>query len=169
MRTILRVIDSVNEWAGQIACWFWVVLVLVMTNEVIRRYVFNSPTEWGYETSMMIGAATYALAWGYVHEHHAHVRVDVIYTRLSPRGRAIVDVVGSLLLFFPLLIILTDHAFAWTWHAWVINEKSVETYWYPPVAPLRTAVLLGLFLFGFQQVAQFIRDFYLLIRNKPYD
>lgn len=169
MRKILRAIDSVSEWTGNTMCWLWAALVLIMTYEVIMRYAFTKPTEWAYETSIMIGAATYALAWAYVHAHHAHVRVDVIYGRLSPRGKAIVDVIGSLLFFFPLIIVLTDHAFAWAWHAWVINEKSVETYWYPPVAPLRTVVLLGLILFGLQAVAQFIRDLYFLIRNRPYD
>ena len=169
MRTILRVIDSTSEWVGKVARWFWVAVVLVMTCEVIMRYVFNSPTMWAYETSMMIGAVAYALAFCYTHKHRAHVRVDVLYMRLSPRGRAIIDVIGALLLFFPLIILLADMSIDFAWRAWVINEKSVETYWYPPIAPVRTVLAIGLSLFLLQGGAQFFRDSYLLIRNKPYD
>ena len=169
MRTILRVIDSISEWVGKVARWFWVVVVLVMTYEVIMRYIFTAPTMWAYETSMMLGAITYALAFCYTHRHRAHVRVDVLYMRLSPRGRAIIDVIGALLLFFPLIILLTDISIDWAWRAWEINEKSVETYWYPPIAPVRTALAVGLILFLLQGGAQFFRDLYLLIRNKSYD
>jgi len=169
MRAILRVIDSISEWTGKIARWFWVVVVLVMTYEVTMRYGFNAPTMWAYETSMMVGAATYALAFCYTHKHRAHVRVDVLYMRLSPRGRAIIDITGGLLLFFPLIIVLADMSVDVAWRAWLINEKSVETYWYPPIAPVRTVLAIGLILFLLQGGAQFFRDLYLLIRNKPYD
>lgn len=169
MRTILRFIDSVSDWTGRSARWLCAVLVVVMTYEVTMRHVFGAPTMWAYETSIMLGAAIYALAWSYTHRHHSHVRVDVFYTHLSPRGKASIDVIGTLLLFFPLMILFVGASVAWAWKAWAINEKMVETYWYPPAAPLRTVVAIGICLFAIQGVAQFIRDLYLLIRNKAYD
>ena len=169
MRAILKVIDSISEWTGKIARWFWIVVVLVMTFEVTMRYGFNHPTMWAYETSMMAGAVTYALAFTYTHKHRAHVRVDVLYAHLSPRSRAIIDVAGTALLFFPLIVLLASESVEIAWRAWVINEKSVETYWYPPIAPVRTALAIGLTLFLLQGGAQFFRDLYLLIRNKLYD
>jgi len=158
-----------SEWTGKTARWLCAALVLVISYEVVMRYAFNAPTMWAYETSIMLGATIYALAWAYDHKHHSHIRVDVLYSHLSPRGKAITDVIGSLLLFFPLVIILIDHSFSWAWRAWEINEKSVETYWYPPVAPVRTIVVIGLCLFALQGVAQLIRDSYLIIRRKKYD
>jgi len=169
MRKVLRVIDSISEWTGRTARWLWVLLVLVMTYEVTMRYVFDAPSMWAFETSAFMGTCAYTLAWAYVHKHRAHVRVDVFYTRLSPRGKAIIDVVGTLLLFLPLLILFIGVSVDWAWRAWVVNEKSVETYWYPPIAPVRTVVAIGFCLFAFQAVAQFIRDLYILVRNKAYD
>ena len=167
MRTILRVIDSVSEWTGKIARWFWVVVVLVMTYEVIMRYAFTAPTMWAYETSMMIGATTYALAFAYTHRHRAHVRVDVLYTHLSPRGKAIIDVSGFLLFFFPFLSMLIYASVTGLWFSWSIGERLIESYWYPPAYPIRTVMFVGASLFFLQGAAQFTRDFYLLIRNKP--
>lgn len=169
MKTILRVIDSISEWSGRSVRWLALALVLVMTNEVIMRYVFNRPTVWGFETSVMLGAALYALGISYAHRHHSHLRIDVFYTHLSPRRRAIIDVVGTLFLCFPLMIILVGASIDNAWVAWVGKERLKLTFWYPPSGPLRTVVALGFILLALQVIAQFIRDVYLLIRNRPYD
>jgi len=170
MRKALRVIDSISDWTGKLARWFCAGLVLVLTYEVMMRYAFNAPNVWAYETSVMIAGSMYVLFWSYDHRHHAHVRIDVFYTRLSPRGKAVIDVVGTLLFFFPLIILFSYTSATFTWRAWSIGERLNLTHcWFPPVAPLRTAVAIGILLFLLQGVAQFIRDLYLLIRNKAYD
>jgi len=169
MRQILRLTDTANEWMGRQMRWFVIAAALVGVTEVVQRYVFNHPTMWGYEIIIMIGAAMYALSWGYVHLQHGHVRVDVFYTRFSTRGKAIVDVVCFLLLFLPVIGVFLYSSGSWMVHAWAVNEKSVETYWYPPIAPLRTAIFVGVFLLFSQGVARFIRDLSLAIRNRPYD
>jgi len=169
MRSFLRVVDSISEWIGLTGRWFAVGLVLIVSLEVILRFVFNRPTLWAYETSVMLGGSIYVLAFGYVHRHRAHVRVDIFHAHLSNRGRAIIDVLGDLLLFFPLVFLLVIVAWDWVMYAWTTGERMPITGWYPPAGPLRTIVFLGLGVFALQGVAQFIRDLYLLIRNKPYD
>ena len=109
------------------------------------------------------------MAWAYTHYHRRHVRVDVIYTHLPDKGKAIVDIIGTSFFILPLMIVLIYAAFNWTWEAWAIGEKMHETYWNPPMAPFRTAILIGFCLFAFQIVANFIRDLYFLIKGKSYD
>jgi TRAP-type mannitol/chloroaromatic compound transport system permease small subunit len=166
MKAIVRFIDSISEWTGRVARWLCVVLVLFMATAVIMRYVFGASTLWAYEIGLMLGAVIYVMAWSYVHKHHGHVRVDVIYLQLSPRKRAVVDVIGDLLLFLPLLFILVVTSTEWAWKAWETNEKLYETGWYPPASPLRTMVALGICLFALQGIAQLFRDMYFLIRNR---
>ena len=149
--------------------WFMLGMIFFGVLEVTQRYVFNHPTMWGYELIIMLGAAMYPLTWACIHRRHGHVRVDVFYSRMSTRGKAIVDVVCGVLFFFPVILFLVYTSGVWMWHAWEIGEKSVETYWYPPIAPLRTAVFVGVVLFLVQGVAQFIRDAHLLVRGRPYD
>jgi TRAP-type mannitol/chloroaromatic compound transport system permease small subunit len=169
MRYVIRIIDLITDSTGRIAHWLSVALVLVMSYEVIMRYAFNSPTMWAYQTAMMIGATIYFLAWSYVQRHGGHIRIDVVYSHLSPRKKAVIDVLGTALLFFPLIFIITKTAAGWAVKSWVINEKMGETYWLPPAFPIRAAFLLGLCLYGLQNCAQFIRDLHLVIRNRPYD
>jgi TRAP-type mannitol/chloroaromatic compound transport system permease small subunit len=167
MKTVVRFIDAISERTGRTAHWLCAILVLFMVVAVIMRYVFGASTLWAYEVGLMMGATIYAMAMPYVHKHSGHVRVDVFYHRLSPRRKAIIDIIGFLLFFIPLMLLLVSLSVGWAWKAWAINEKMYETGWYPPAAPLRTAVAYGICLFALQGLAHFIRDLYLVIRNKP--
>jgi len=100
MRKALQIIDSISEWTGKTGQWLSVSLVLVVTYEVIMRYVFNKPSLWPFDMACMMGLTLYVLAFAYVLRHKAHVRVDVFYTHLPSRGKAIIDILGALILFF---------------------------------------------------------------------
>jgi len=169
MRATLRVIDAISEWTAKAISWFCVALVFVLVFDVVERYVFGGATVWAYETAVMLGATIYVMGWCYVHRLREHIRVDVFYVRLSPRKQVIIDIVGTLLFLFPLLYVLIDTSIFYAVRAWKIGEVLSETFWYPPAAPFRTIVVVGLFLFALQIVAHLIRDFYLLVRNKAYD
>lgn len=169
MRVLIRVIDSISEWTGKAVSWVCVLLVLVLSYEVVMRYGFNNPTFFAHELSTLLGGTIAVLSWAYTHRHNGHVRVDVIYARLSPRGQAIVDVLGSLLFFFPLIIVLVYNAWISMWFAWEMGEVMIGSFWYPPAGPIKTVMVVGLSLFAFQNIAQFIRNFYMLTRGKLYD
>lgn len=166
MRNIVRVIDNISEYTGMVVRWACLALVLVLCFEVTARYVFNAPTMWSFETASMLGGTIAVLGWSYTHKHGGHVRVDVFYTHLSPRGKAILDVTLSLLFFFPLLFSLTYIAWDRMWFSWSMGEVMARSNWYPITGPIRTVVVLGLFLFALQGVAQFLRDLYRLTRNQ---
>jgi len=167
VRTIVRVIDSISEYTGKVACWACAVLIGGLVYEVTARYAFSAPTIWSYELSCMLGATIVIMGAAYTHRHHGHVRVDIFYMRLSPKRKAIVDVICALLIFLPLFIILTYTAAVEMLFSWSMGEVLISTIWYPPAGPIRTVMLLGLFLLALQGIAQLIRDSYLLIRNKP--
>jgi len=169
MRAILKVIDSISQQVGSSARWLCPALVVVGAYDTIMRYAFNAPTVWAYETMIMLGGATYALGWAYDQLHKSHIRVDVFYSRLSARRRAIMDVVCAAIFFFPLMGILLKTSIFWAVRAWARSEVMIESYWYPPAAPFRTAIAVGICLFALQGLAQFIRDLYFVIRRKALD
>lgn len=162
MDTVLRFIDSVSGYAGGLAKWFCYAIILVVVYDVTMRYVFSAPTMWAFETAMMLGGSLYALAFAYTHRYGGHVRVDVIYAHLPSRARAMIDLIGTLFLFFPLLGFIILASFSMAWRAWAVGETSDMTYWYPPFGPFRTMVLIGFCLLALQTMAQFIRDIYAL-------
>lgn len=169
IRAVIRVIDSISEYSGRVISWLCVILVLLLVFEVTSRYVFNHPTQWAHQSSMMASGAIIALGWAYVHVHGGHIRVDVLYGRFSPKGKALTDVVLDILVFFPLFIALTYVAWNKMWFSWEVHEIMTETFWHPPVGPNRTAIFIGLSLLTIQGVSNFIKSLYLLIKGKPYD
>jgi len=167
MRSILRVIELISEWSGKVTSWACVVLIIVLCYEVVARYGFDSPTIWAHATGCMFGLTIAAMGLAYTQKYHAHVRVDVFYNRLSPRGKVIVDVICTLLFLVPLLGILIYASAVQMVFSWAIHETITISYWYPPAGPVRTVFFLGFCLFFLQGVAQLIHDLHSLIRNEP--
>jgi len=169
MRTVIRFIESISEQSGRIISWLCLVLVLVLVFEVAARYIFNMPTMWVFDTSRMLGGSIIVLGWAYVHLHHGHIRIDTLYLRLSPRRKAIVDVVGCLIFLFPMFIFLIISAVDKMLFSYEYGEILPMSYWQPSILPFRIVVLVGFVLFILQGGVQFIRDLHLLVKNKTYD
>jgi len=165
MKKILRVIDSISRWSGLIARWACLALVLALTYEVVSRYVFDRPTIWAHEMSMMLGVFLVTIGWAYVHLNRGHVRVDVFYTRLSPKGKAITDIACFLVFFLPLLLVLIFAAGKMAWDAYVFHEVLMASFWYPPALPIRLVVVVGLCTFLLQGLAEFIRDVWFVAKG----
>jgi TRAP-type mannitol/chloroaromatic compound transport system permease small subunit len=169
IRKILKFIDSLSDLSGSIGKWFALVLVFVGTFETVSRHFFGAPTIWSYDTLSMAGGALYMLGASYDYRHNAHTRVDLIYSKLKPRMQALVDVIASLVLFFPLVMVMLWFSGKWAIKAWKIGEVMFTSFWYPPAGPYRTLVTLGFFLLLLQGLAQLVRDAYFVIRGTSID
>lgn len=169
MRKILKAIDTINDFTGNTAKWVAPLIMLTITTEVALRYIFGSPTSVLPELMVMFGAALYTLGWGYVHRLQRHVRVDVLYVHLPARGKAIIDVVATLIWLLPMVASLVYVSAGFAYRSFVVEERSSFSYWFPLLWPIRTVVSVGMILLVLQSLAQFYRDIYLLVRNKAYD
>lgn len=169
MRKILKAIDTTSDRVGMAVRWLILLSLGCIVAEVFMRYVLNHPTAINSVVATMTAASMYALSWGYVHLNRRHIRVDVLYVHLPNTAKLIIDVVCAIVFLLPLLILLTYAAWNWVWYAIETGEQSLQSYWYPKVWPVRTAVLLGLVLFSLQALATLYRDIYFLVRHKNYD
>lgn len=169
MRKIIKAIDTINDRVGLAVRWLSLIFIGLICGEVFMRYVMNHPTDFLPITAVMTAATMYVMSWGYVHLNRRHIRVDVLYAHLPNTAKIIIDVVSAIVFLLPLLIMLTYAAWTWMWYAWVTTEKSIFSYWYPIVGPVRTMVFIGLVLFSLQALATLYRDMYSLVRHKSYD
>ena len=168
MRKILKTVDTISEGAGNVFRWFGLLLILVVVYDVVARYIFNAPTIWGYEVAMALGMSLYCFGYAYTEKMRGHVRVDVFYIHMPPRGRAIIDSVGGLVFFLPTIALVVRSAWIKMWWSWGVMEKSVEGYWYPPWYPLRTMIFLGFSLLLLQGLVNLSRALYHAIKGKEY-
>src|SRR3546814_19061330 len=95
-------------------------MLAVMIWEIVLRYFFNSPSLWAYDISLFIYGGYIALGGAYTYLAGGHVNVDIIWGQLSPRGRAVLDILtrGFAFLFLGVLF--------WVSLEITINSRSEE-------------------------------------------
>ena len=156
MVNVLSAAENVNRWAGYIVLALVFLLPAVMLYEVVLRYVFNSPTIWVFETSNFIFGAIIILGGGYLLLHKGHVSVDIIYSRLSVRAKAILDLCTSPLYFLFIGVLMWQGIdMFWTSMSRWENSPSV---WAPPLWPLKLLIPVGCGLMLLQLIIKFIKD-----------
>ncbi len=157
----LSVIDSINEWLGRLIVYLVLVLGGVVLYGVLARFLFNAPTRWTADAAMIIWSVYLCLGAGYVLLHKAHVRVDILWSRLSPKKAAIVDLATAAFAFLFLVALVWKGA-EWAVFSWKVNETSFTILRYP-VYILKTLLVIGAAAFLLQFIAKFIRDIRLVM------
>ena len=155
---MLKIIDAISEYSGRVTSWLCVFLVLVLCFETFLRYVFNAPTIWAHVMSMMLYGTIVFMGLAYTELYEGHLRIDILYRFFPVRVKSILDIAGAVVLCFPLIYFLLKVSVGWTIAAWVDHEVWTTTIWRPTAIPFRMIVVIGIFLFGLQSVATFVRD-----------
>ena len=96
-RSVERIIAQTSRIAGIISIVFLVAMMLLTVTDVFLRYFFNKPVLGSMEMTehLMLAAGFLGIAWCAV--KRAHVKVDLVVERFSPRGQAITDSISYLL------------------------------------------------------------------------
>ena len=164
MRALLHIIDIISEYTGRVVGYLLIPLTAILFMGVILRYAFNNPTDWGYETSVFLFGTVAVLAGVYTYLHHSHIRMDIVYNRLPPRGKAVIDVATGFLIFlYLIMMVIGTGQFAIE----AIKVKQVSpSPWGPPLYPIKTVAVIGVSLVLLQGVSQFIRSLYFALRGK---
>ena len=137
----------------------------VIAFEVIARYVFHRPTLWASDLAQMFLGAYIILGGAFTLLHKGHVNMDILYIRLTPRKRAVVDLFTSILLFIFCGVFLwqgTKYGLA-SMSAW---ETSSNVAWPAPIWPVKMLIPIGALLIFLQGVSKFIRDFFMALTGK---
>ena len=158
--SVTRAIDTVVRLSGEFVAYWAVLAVFAYYFEVIGRYVFNSPTNWVHESTFLMFGMQYMIAGAFAYRGESHVRVDLLYTHLSPRWKAICDVIGSVFVFFFVGVMLYT---GWTFaeQSLAIGEVSF-TEWGIQYWPVKFAIPIGALLLIFQAGSRLLRDIYFL-------
>src|SRR5215207_437539 len=94
---VSRLIDALTERVGRAARWLVLLTALISAGNATARYAFNASSNAWLEIQWYLFAAVLLLCAGYALKHNQHVRIDVVASRLSPRGRAWIEIAGTLL------------------------------------------------------------------------
>ncbi|MGH6895441.1 MAG: TRAP transporter small permease subunit [Geminicoccaceae bacterium] len=155
LRGLAGGIDAIVDVSGRIVAWVMLALVLLMSANVLLRYLFSigsvatQELEWHLMSPIVLIGMAYALL------HDGHLRVDLIYVKLPERARLVVNLAASLIgvVFSALVIYL---AWKYVLQSYVIDEGSPDPGGLPHRFILKAFIPLGFALLLLYSIAEAI-------------
>jgi TRAP-type mannitol/chloroaromatic compound transport system permease small subunit len=153
---VSRFIDRVNELVGRTVYWLVLASVLVSSGNAVVRYLFDYSSNGWLELQWYLYSGFFLIGAGYTLLRNEHVRIDIISSRLQPRTRARIDVLGGIFFLMPMAVIIM----ALSWPVFADSYRLVE---YSPNAggllrwPVKLMIPVGFFLLAIQGVSEIIK------------
>jgi TRAP-type mannitol/chloroaromatic compound transport system permease small subunit len=157
LRGLVRGIDAINDWIGRTVAWLTLGCVLTCFAVVVLRYVFSVGFPWLQELYVWQHAAVFMAGAGYTMLHRGHVNVDVLYGQLNDRGKAWIDIFGTLVFLFPWLAVVAITSAPFVTSSWGIREGSSTADGMPAVYLLKSLLLVFCVLLFVQGLALIAR------------
>ena len=159
-------LDRIAELVGNAAAWMALALVLVTFTVVMLRYLFQLGWIAMQESILYLHASLFLLGAAYTLKKDGHVRVDIFYRGFSAKRKALVDLLGSLLLLLPVCSFLLWASWDYVTIAWSIHEGSQEAGGLPYVYLLKTLIPVAVLLIVLQGISQALSSLSTLASGK---
>jgi len=151
-----RAIDAFTERVGRLVYWLVLVVVLISAANASVRKMFNYSSNSYLEIQWYLFSVIFLFGAGYTLLRNEHVRIDVISGRLSPRGRAWIDIFGTVFFLLPMAILIGWLGWPVFVDAYVRGEVSTNAggliIW-----PARLLVPIGFLLLAVQGISELIK------------
>ena len=159
IKAYINFIDKLNEKIGSLTSWLTALLVLVVSYDVMVRYVFGESSVGLQELEWHLFALIFLVAAAYTLKMDDHVRVDVFYTKFSPKKQALVNFLGAILFLIPfcLLVIYSSQDFVSL--SFRIGETSPDAGGLPARYILKAFIPISFFLLLLQGLALALKSF----------
>ncbi len=142
MQAFSRALRQLSELTGRLVAWLTLPMVIGTFVVVLLRYYFEVGWIWMQEGVLWLHAVTFMLGSAYTLNRDEHVRVDVFYRSMSPRRRALTDLLGTVILLAPLSVFVLVVSWDYVAVSWAIREGSREAGGLPyPFVPLLKSVI----------------------------
>ena len=165
MQRLLHIADLIDRFQDRFGKWlYWLVLGMVVIGgyNTIVRYVDRSigmslSSNMYLELQWYLFSLVFLLGAAYALRHDEHVRVDILYSRLSPKGRAWINVLGTLFFLVPFCGMMLWVSWPAVMNSWAVLEVSPDPGGLPRY-PLKTAIPVAFILILIQGMSMFIRN-----------
>jgi TRAP-type mannitol/chloroaromatic compound transport system permease small subunit len=167
LRRLADRIDSLSESTGRVIGWLTLAMVVVTFVIVVLRYLFNVGWISLQESVTWMHALVFSLGAAFALRRDGHVRVDIFYARMSPRGQAWVNLLGTLFLLLPTCAFIFWVSWDYVAASWSAREASAEAGGLPAIFLLKSVILVMAAMLLLQGVALAIRSALTLRQHTP--
>ena len=156
IRAYVRGVDRLNRAVGTVTMYGLFVLIGILLFSAFDRVATRTFPLWVVEMAEFLMAGYYFLGGAYALQLDGHVRMDLLYSRMTARRRALVDLltVGTLLFY---LIVLLLGGIESTRYALETDQRNFSA-WGPPLAPIKAVMTIGIVLMLLQVTAVLFKD-----------
>ncbi len=152
----VKYVDFVSEKVGRVAMLLVFVMIGVLLLDAITRNVIRIPLSWCVEMAQFTMAAYYILGGAYSMQLGDHVRMDLIYDRVSETMKAKLDVATSGCLLFYLVCLLFG-SISSTIYAIETGQRKFSM-WNPSMIPIKCIMVFGIVLMLLQAISMLFKD-----------
>ena len=151
-----QLIDWLVERVGKGAFWLVLVMTVISSANAVVRFTFNYSSNGLLEIQWYLFAAVFLLCAPYTLQKNEHVRIDVLSGKLSPRGLAVIDIIGTLFFLLPMVVLVLWLSMPLIAESYKINEMSANAggliRW-----PVKILLPIGFTLLALQGVSELIK------------
>ena len=155
----MMVLKKIISKTGKISSWFSLALVLLISTDVLLRYVFNFSTAALYEMEWHLFAIIFLLASPYTLQKNKHVRVDVFYNNFSKRKKNIIDLIGNIIFLIPFSFIIFYTSLPFVEDSYSILESSPDPGGLPYRFIIKSIIPIAFFLLMIQGILNAIKNY----------
>ncbi|MEL6589548.1 MAG: TRAP transporter small permease subunit [Bacteroidota bacterium] len=163
MEVLIKTIDWLNEYVGRAIAWLSSGLVALICYDVTMRYLFRYTKIWIVELEWHLFSFLFLLGIAYTFLHDRHVRVDVFYARYSPKGKAWINLLGTIFFLIPLCVVVLMTSFDFATRAYQWGEASADPGGLPFRWIVKSGVFIGFALLGLQALSHIARNILIII------
>ena len=156
LRRYVRVVDGLNYWVGRVVMFGLFLMVAILLWSSISKAVYVVPAFWTLEMAQYALVAYYLLGGPYSMQLGSHVRMDLLYSNWSDRRKTWFDAFTVCLLIFYLAVLLWG-GYDSLAYSLQYNERS-PSLWRPLLWPVKTIMVIGIFLMLLQAVSELLKD-----------
>ncbi len=173
MKSLLRfarAIDSLQERLGHSVYWLMLIMVAVGTFNAIARYMGRSlgrdlSSNAYLELQWYLFGIMFLFGGAYTLKKDAHVRVDVLYDRMSARTRAWVNILGHLLFLLPFCVVMLWMSWNPVLDSWSRLEVSRDPGGLPRYL-IKSIIPIGFLFLLLQGMAEIIKGWHSLKQDQ---
>ena len=163
--SLANTIDKINSKLASVLMWLSLMLVLVQFSLVISAHVFHIGSIGMQELLFYINSLMFLAGAGYTLLEDEHVRVDIFYIDASENRKHLVNLLGSVFLLLPVVILVWLSATPYVVSSWRVLEGSIETSGLHSVFILKTFILLFAATLSLQGFSLGVKSLYGLMKT----
>ncbi|MCP4671652.1 MAG: TRAP transporter small permease subunit [Desulfobacula sp.] len=167
LEKFVNFVDGLSDKIGYFVGWLTTILVVVVFYDTFMRYVFHKGNVALQELEWHLFAIIFLLGAAYTLKQGGHVRVDIIYLKLSSKTKAWIDVLGTFVFLIPFSIMVILSSKGFVLNSWSVREVSPDPGGLPARYFLKAMIPLGFSFLLVQGLSQACKSFMVIMGYEP--